>query len=514
MTLPATHRAALVGAPIVAAGIVLVAGAFGAWLGPLGYGLLAITAGGGSALLLVSFIRRRDDIASRVAQHVDRIMISGAETSFFLDKLKQKIAEDIQLASQIAASADEIAATTAGIAQNADQASRVAGAVLEESARGSTTLAEGVAQIQAARERAVAASEGMVALQQRSQQIQVIADVIREIATRTNLVALNAAVEAARAGESGRGFAVVAQEVGQLAHRTKAATSEIATMLRDIHAVSIASARDMRALADVVSDAAAPAERATAMLERIRELAGHADAQVQAIATTARLHAATTEQISTSVHTIIEGIERTEHEIPVAANAVFGLAETAEKVYALVADHSTGDQHGVMRALARDCATRVGALFEAAISGGEIREAALFDRNYQPIPGTNPAKFRTCFDEFTDRALPVIQEPVLQESPLIAYAGAVDNHGYFPTHNRRYSLPLTGDYQADLAHNRTKRIFNDRTGTRCGTNREQFLLQTYKRDTGEVMHDVSAPIHVNGRHWGGFRIGYTSAAPA
>jgi methyl-accepting chemotaxis protein len=35
-----------------------------------------------------------------------------------------------------------------------------------------------------------------------------------------------------------------------------------------------------------------------------------------------------------------------------------------------------------------------------------------------------------------------------------------------------------------------------------------FLLQTYRRDTGELMHDISAPIYVKGRHWGGFRIGY------
>ena len=95
--------------------------------------------------------------------------------------------------------------------------------------------------------------------------------------------------------------------------------------------------------------------------------------------------------------------------------------------------------------------------------------------------------------------------------PQLAYAGAVDNNGYFPTHNRKFSQPLTGDYDRDLANNRTKRIFGDRTGSRCGSNTDAFLLQTYKRDTGEVMHDLSVPIRVNGRHWGGFRIGYRSA---
>ena len=146
------------------------------------------------------------------------------------------------------------------------------------------------------------------------------------------------------------------------------------------------------------------------------------------------------------------------------------------------------------------------------MSDGRISEADLFDRNYQPIAGTNPQKFTTRFDRFTDETLPGIQEPILEEHPTVAYAGAVDDRGYFPTHNRRFSRPLTGNYDLDLANNRTKRIFSDRTGSRCGSNTQPFLLQTYKRDTGEVMHDVSVPIYVFGRHWGGFRIGYRSAA--
>lgn len=92
----------------------------------------------------------------------------------------------------------------------------------------------------------------------------------------------------------------------------------------------------------------------------------------------------------------------------------------------------------------------------------------------------------------------------------ILFAGAVDSHGYFPTHNLRYSQPLTGDHDIDLNNNRTKRIFDDRTGSRCGSNTQEYLLQTYKRDTGEIIHDISAPIFVNGKHWGGFRMGYKS----
>jgi len=59
--------------------------------------------------------------------------------------------------------------------------------------------------------------------------------------------------------------------------------------------------------------------------------------------------------------------------------------------------------------------------------------------------------------------------------------------------------------------NRTKRIFDDPTGRRCGAHTESFLLQTYKRDTGEILHDLSVPIYVKGQHWGGFRMGFKSS---
>ena len=64
----------------------------------------------------------------------------------------------------------------------------------------------------------------------------------------------------------------------------------------------------------------------------------------------------------------------------------------------------------------------------------------------------------------------------------------------------------------DTANSRYRRIFNDRTGLASARNQRPFLLQTYRRDMGggkfALMKDVSAPITIQGRHWGGFRLGY------
>jgi methyl-accepting chemotaxis protein len=90
----------------------------------------------------------------------------------------------------------------------------------------------------------------------------------------------------------------------------------------------------------------------------------------------------------------------------------------------------------------------------------------------------------------------------------------VDSRGYFPTHNLKFSRPLTGQHEVDVANNRTKRIFMRSHRVALRFNRDPFFvadIYIYKRGTGEVMHGISAPIFVHGRHWGGFRIGYRTA---
>jgi methyl-accepting chemotaxis protein len=190
------------------------------------------------------------------------------------------------------------------------------------------------------------------------------------------------------------------------------------------------------------------------------------------------------------------------------------LTERAEAMFSATTQFNAVTSHDANHAAAAAAAKAVGQLFTEAIASGRISREALFDRSYMPIPHTNPLKHSTKFDAFTDRVLPQLQEKILADMPQLAYAGAVDDNGYFPTHNKKFSKPLTGDYETDLVNNRTKRIFNDRTGSRCGANTKPFLLQNYKRDTGEVMHDLSVPIYVEGKHWGGFRVGYRSSASA
>jgi len=103
--------------------------------------------------------------------------------------------------------------------------------------------------------------------------------------------------------------------------------------------------------------------------------------------------------------------------------------------------------------------------------------------------------------------------------PAGAYALLVDARGYAPAHNSRYSHEPTGDPQHDLARCRHKRIFDDPVGARLAANDGPMLFQTYPRDTGEIVNDISLPVFLGTEHWGAVRIGldyarYASEAAA
>lgn len=154
-------------------------------------------------------------------------------------------------------------------------------------------------------------------------------------------------------------------------------------------------------------------------------------------------------------------------------------------------------------------ARQFGDVLDGMIDSGALTVADVFDRQYVEIKGFNwgtKPKYHTRYDSVIEPAVLVFQDKFLEQEDF-EYAVGVDENGYLPTHNTRYQKPVTGDPEKDLAGNRTKRIFNDPVGIASVKNVEPGFLQVYKRDTGVTMWDVSSPIYVKGKHWGGFRIG-------
>ncbi|MFL5287203.1 MAG: methyl-accepting chemotaxis protein [Rhodopila sp.] len=381
----------------------------------------------------------------------------------------------------------------------------------EEIAASRGTLDRTVATMAALSRLATAIAGDARALDVALTQIDRIATDIAHIAGQTNLLALNATIEAARAGTAGKGFAVVAGEVKALAATTSRATAQIHETVASLRQ----AAGHLVQHAAEGSGAAETARREATNLVGIVARADGATGEIsrQAVAITREAAAIDAESrgfidtlagLTTQLHTANAGLETDNARI----GRMVGIVETLIMA-AAGSGVPTVDTPFIDRVRAE--ADRISGLFEAALSRSEISEDDLFDGTYVPVAGTNPQQFLTHFTDFTDRTLLHLQEDVLAMHDSVMFCAAVDRNGYLPTHNLRFALPQGPDVEWNTANCRNRRIFVDRVGLAAARNRKPFLLQSYRRDLGAThiaMKDVSAPIMVHGRHWGGLRLAY------
>ncbi|MBU6504357.1 MAG: methyl-accepting chemotaxis protein [Betaproteobacteria bacterium] len=338
-----------------------------------------------------------------------------------------------------------------------------------------------------------------------SESIRDIVKLIENVSDQTNLLALNAAIEAARAGESGRGFAVVADEVRRLAERVKGATEEISGNINRMSALVQETIRETENINVATSQARAVVHSASGLFremvsdfqltnDQLTEIA----AAMDELSTTNSL---THENVS-QIHDMSSEISRRMKD---SRDSSEHLNRSTELVQELVSRFRTGKGNFDFNLdLIKEYRSRA----EQTINAMATRGLPVFDRQYRPIPGTMPQKYKTAYDdEFAQQMQPLCDQ--LAESVRGGiFALCVDENGYGPTHNTKFSRPPTGNPEIDMAASRDKRIFDDPTGLRAARNSQPFLLQTYMRDTGELLNDLSMPILVQGRHWGSIRVGF------
>jgi hypothetical protein len=158
---------------------------------------------------------------------------------------------------------------------------------------------------------------------------------------------------------------------------------------------------------------------------------------------------------------------------------------------------------------AKQAAAECSKVLEDAVDRGIKSEKELFSTLYFPIlPVTNPPRFTPFYDDYADESIRPVLARYLDKDNNIVTVIMVDINGYLPTHNTVFSQPLIGNPAVDILKSGAKRISNGLTAFRAAKNRAEFLLQTYYRDTGEILTDVSVPVYVKKKHWGALRIAY------
>ncbi|MCW9011494.1 methyl-accepting chemotaxis protein [Marinobacter sp.] len=460
---------------------------------------------------LLADARVGEALVETLSASADKNAISAAEVSFAADQVKQRLDRQVEETAQMADYAGQI---TESVRESSEQATNAATMALqnrEVSVEGRQSLVSAIENVRLVHQQSEENLRLIQALHEKSGKIQGVTSTIQGIAEQTNLLALNAAIEAARAGEQGRGFAVVADEVRQLAGRTAQATSEVADTLDEIQNDTTKIVSRIESLAKTVEDGLTSVESVGGQLDQIRDQSDRVQQQVARIAEIDQNNEQSLAQVFSAIESVRDHISESDTSVASLADQASTLMELAEKANAAFALNSSESYHRPFYEKALEGAQQIGQLFEAAIREGRLSEAALFDKKRTPIANTQPQQYSSSFDRFTDQMFPAIQEPIKKSHEAIVFSIACAPDGYVPTHNKDFAHPPSGNPEVDLVKSRSKRLFNDRTGIRCGSHTESMLLQTYRRDTGEIMHDLSVPIYVNGKHWGGFRVGYRPA---
>lgn len=450
--------------------------------------------------------------AADISKRSEKVSIEVADIAGSIEEVTAFVEQQVKLFNHLTGVATEMAEEMQSIDEASKETSKVAGAAAAEGKTSSDAVSSAVSEIRALVEGVTGIEARLESLEESLKGVTKIAEGIQGIASQTNLLALNATIEAARAGEAGKGFAVVASEVKTLARQTADATEEINATIGNL----------TEQIGNLIQESVQTLEQAKSVDEGVgvinEAVNGFSAAfdkvenQVNGITMAAHENQGRCNEVIREINDLVKGVNTTSENLKAADEQILKVLDHSEALIDAVASSGWETVDSPYIRAVTKAAQEMGEALEGAIANGECTMDDLFDHDYKEIPGTDPIQHMTRCVPITDKYFPPIQEPLLDLTDKVVFAAPVDVNAYLPTHNKKFSQPQGNDPVWNNANCRNRRMFDDRTGSAAGANTKPFLLQSYRRDMGGgqfvMMKDLSAPIYVNGKHWGGLRVGY------
>jgi methyl-accepting chemotaxis protein len=339
-----------------------------------------------------------------------------------------------------------------------------------------------------------------------SLRISSLVKLVEEVCSQLHVLALRTGSEAVRAGNKGRDFTLISKDMKNLAEQANAASGshiliELSAMMREVNSLG----GDIRKDVEQVDQAIGNTVRQFALLvntfeENNDQLCGISEAVDQLSSKNVLIHSQVADMRGHS--------KQVEEILKASAQSATGMNRKTEALLEAVAYFKIGNDPLEEKIVA---VTAYRDLVQSKIADMAKRRINVFDHHYVPVPNTNPQKYRTAYDTYFDKELQEVFDEAIKEMDG-TYCVAVDVNGYIATHHSKVSKPLTGDATVDLLYSRDKRIYNSKDSElRRVKHTNRFLLQTYMRDTGEIVNDLSMPIFIDGKHWGALVAGFIPA---
>ncbi|MBS1192026.1 MAG: methyl-accepting chemotaxis sensory transducer [Nitrospirae bacterium] len=227
---------------------------------------------------------------------------------------------------------NEMSHTIQRMAENAEAATQASLKATQAAVKGGSSVAETIKGMQRIRAAVQTTGKKIKGLGERSLEIGAIIEVINEIATQTNLLALNAAIEAARAGEQGKGFAVVADEVRKLAERAARATKDITSLIKGIQVETSEAVTVMEEGTREVEEGTKLADQAGAALREIEQIVKQTSGLVTDITNSAANQVKVSESVVTSMDSISKLTQDTTKGVQDTVETIGRLAELSKRL--------------------------------------------------------------------------------------------------------------------------------------------------------------------------------------